>query len=291
LSVVGEARVIFNADDYGLDPAVNAAVASAHRQGVLTSASLMVAAPAAAEAVRLARELPKLGVGLHLTLVDGSPILPAEQVPDLVDVQGLFAADLWRRGFRYFFLPRVRRQLEAEIAAQYAAFADFGLPLDHVNAHKHLHVHPTVLQLLIEIGKRFALRSVRIPCEPLPLARQLAPVQGSAALGVRLLTPWVARMRRVIRSHGLFCNDLLLGLQATGQMDGEHLRRALAIAPAGQVTELYFHPAVEQSPSLRALMPNYRPVAEWQALSAPDLPELLQSRHIRKGTYRDFARG
>ncbi|UTV81746.1 hopanoid biosynthesis-associated protein HpnK [Acidithiobacillus sp. YTS05] len=289
--MANERKVIFNADDFGLDASVNAAVASAHQYGVLNSASLMVSAAAASEAIQLARNLPDLGVGLHLTLVDGYPVLPAAQVPDLVDAHGRFAADLWRRGVRYFFLPRVRRQLAAEIAAQYAAFADSGLHLDHVNAHKHLHAHPTVLHLLIEIGKRFALRAVRIPREPLALARQLAPVTGSAALGARLLLPWVARMRHVIRSQGLFCNDLLLGLQSTGQMDADRLQRALAVVPAGQVTELYFHPAQEQTTQLRQLMPDYRPAAEWRALCAPELAANLRAQGIRTGTYHDFACG
>ena len=287
----GARRVIFNADDFGLDPAVNAAVASAHRQGVLNSASLMVSAAAAAEAISVARSLPDLGVGLHLTLVDGYPVLPAAQVPDLLEEDGRFAADLWRRGFRYFFLPRVRRQLAAEITAQYAAFADSGLRLDHVNAHKHLHAHPTVLNLLIDVGKRFALRAVRIPREPLGMARQLAPVTGSAALGARLLLPWVGRMRRVIHSHGLFCNDLLLGLQSTGQMDAERVRRALAITPVGQVTELYFHPAQAQTEQLRQLMPDYRPMAEWRGLCDPELVACLRAQDIHTGKYDDFARG
>ncbi|MEY2341353.1 hopanoid biosynthesis-associated protein HpnK [Acidithiobacillus sp. IBUN Pt1247-S3] len=288
--MAGDRRVIFNADDFGLDAAVNAAVASAHRQGVLNSASLMVSAAAAAEAIRLARSMPNLGVGLHLTLVDGYPVLPASQVPDLLDENGRFSSDLWRRGFRYFFISRVRRQLAAEISAQYAAFADTGLRLDHVNAHKHLHAHPTVLNLLIEIGQRFALRAVRIPREPVGLARQLAPVSGAAALGAHLLLPWVGRMRRVIRSQGLFCNDLLLGLQSTGQMDAERVRRALATAPVGQVTELYFHPAQEQTAHLRQLMPGYRPVAELQALCDPELTAYLRAQGIHTGNYDDFAR-
>ncbi len=289
--MAGERRIIFNADDFGLDPAVNAAVVSAHRRGILNSASLMVSATAAAEAITLARKLPELGVGLHLTLVDGFPMLPAAQVPDLVDGHGRFAADLWKRGFRYFFLPRVRRQLAAEISAQYAAFADSGLSLDHVNAHKHLHAHPTVLRLLIEIGKRFSLRAVRVPREPLGLARQLAPVSAGTALGARLLSTWAGGMRRVIRAHGLLCNDLLLGLQSTGQMDVRRVRRALAIAPAGQLTELYFHPAEEQTAALRELMPDYRPVGEWQALCDSALVEELCAQGIRTGSYRDFARG
>ncbi len=288
--MVDSPRLIVNADDFGLDPAVNAAVLSAHQGGILRSASLMVSAPAAAEAVAMAKAHPSLAVGLHLTLVDGEPVLPQEQVSALVDASGRFAADLWQRGFHYFFSPRAHRQLRAEIEAQFALFADSGLCLDHANAHKHLHAHPTVLRLMLAVGRRFGLRAVRVPREPLTMARQLAPVGARAALGARLLFPWVNRMQRFIRAQGFGCNDFLLGLLSTGQMDGERLHRALQILPAGSLTELYFHPAQEHSPRLRALMPDYRPVAEWQGLLTL-APDALGRHGIRWGSYGDFFPG
>jgi len=282
-------RIVFNADDFGLDVAVNEAVESAFRDGLLTSASLMVAAPAAADAVARARRLPGLGVGLHLTLVDGRPTLPAAELPDLVDAQGHFAADLWRRGFRYFFLPRVRRQLAAEIRAQFEAFAATGLPLDHANAHKHLHIHPTVLRLLLEIGKDYGLKWVRLPWEPLRLKRCMERLSWQDSLGALLLSPWVRRMRRRIRAAGMACNEILVGLQATGRMDGMALSRALQCLPEGVLAEVYLHPASRQTPLLRQLMPHYRPVAEWQSLLNPDLASYLDEAHFVRGSFRDFS--
>ena len=286
---VGGRRVIFNADDFGLDVAVNEAVESAHRDGVLTTASLMVAAPAAEDAVTRARELPRLGVGLHLTLVDGAPLLPAEQVPDLVDKQGRFAADLWLRGVRYFFLPQVRKQLAAEIRAQFAAFAATGLELDHANAHKHLHLHPTVLTLMLDVGEEFGLRAMRLPWEPLGAAR-CGGAQGLApALWSVFLRPWLARMRRQLDRRRINHNDLLYGLDATGHMDEARLLRMLGCLPATEVTEIYFHPATVQTAALHALMPEYEQHAEWAALMSPRVKNYLRDQDIAKGTFSDFA--
>ncbi|WP_291521756.1 hopanoid biosynthesis-associated protein HpnK [Acidithiobacillus sp.] len=286
---VGGRRVIFNADDFGLDMAVNEAVESAHRDGVLTTASLMVAAPAAEDAVTRARELPRLGVGLHLTLVDGTPLLPAEQVPDLVDKQGRFAADLWLRGVRYFFLPQVRKQLAAEIRAQFAAFAATGLELDHANAHKHLHLHPTVLTLMLDIGEEFGLRAVRLPWEPLEAARCGGAKGWVPALWSVFLRPWLARMRRQLDCRRIMHNDLLYGLDATGHMDEARLLRMLGCLPATGVTEIYFHPATAQTATLHALMPEYEQHAEWAALMSPRVKNYLRDQDIAKGSFSDFA--
>ena len=143
-------RVVFSADDFGLSEAVNEAVERAHRDGILSQASLMVAGPAAGDAIRRARALPSLRVGLHLVVIEGPAISPAAEIPDLVDREGQFPSGQARLGFRYFFRPRVRRQLAHEIRAQFSAFAATGLALDHANAHKHMHLHPTVGRLMID---------------------------------------------------------------------------------------------------------------------------------------------
>src|SRR3984957_6371068 len=159
-------NLIITADDFGAAVEVNEAVERAHRDGILTAASLMVSGAAAADAVRRARAMPSLRVGLHLVLVEGKPVLPAVSVPDLVDAQGNFRTDMARAGAAMFFLPKVRRQLAAEIEAQFAAFAATGLALDHVNAHKHFHLHPTIAGLIVKIGKRHGVKGARVPLEP-----------------------------------------------------------------------------------------------------------------------------
>src|SRR5258708_3373462 len=143
------------------------AVPQARAAGVLTAGSLMVAAPAAADAVRRARDLPNLRVGLHLVLADGSAMLAPDLIPALADGTGRMNSRMFVNGVRFFAFRGVRRQLEAEIRAQFAAFARTGLTLDHVNVHKHFHLHPTLLEMLLRIGREYGVTAVRGPEEPL----------------------------------------------------------------------------------------------------------------------------
>src|SRR5581483_503131 len=122
-------RLIVNADDFGHSPGVNRAVAELHVDGLLTSCSLMVAEPAVEEAVALAKALPRLAVGLHLTVLRGQSVLPPAEVPSLVASGGQFADDRVGVGLRYALLPRARRQVRKEIAAQFERFRVTGLPL------------------------------------------------------------------------------------------------------------------------------------------------------------------
>src|ERR1700730_7760896 len=144
--------LIVTADDFGLHEAVNEAVRQASLDGILTAASLMVAAPAAEAAVRLTAALPKLRVGLHLVLVDGNSVLPQRLVPALVDASGRFLDSMVLNSIRFVASRKIRAQLAAEIRAQFEAFARTGLHLDHVNAHKHFHLHPLILELVLRIG-------------------------------------------------------------------------------------------------------------------------------------------
>ena len=183
-------QLIVTADDFGAAEAVNDAVQRCHENGILTAASLMVSGAAAADAVRRAKALPSLRIGLHLVLVEGKPVLSAMEVPDLVDAGGNFRTDMARAGAAMFFLPKVRRQLEAEIEAQFSAFSATGLSLDHVNAHKHFHLHPTIAGLIVKIGKRYGVRGARVPLEPQDV---LGAIEHHAASGVVALTAPFAR--------------------------------------------------------------------------------------------------
>ncbi len=159
-------RLIVTADDFGASLEVNEAVERAHRSGILTSASLMVGAAAAEDAISRARRLPSLAVGLHLALVRARPVLPASDLPALVGPDGRFPDGLVGSGFRFFFRPSSRVQLEREIRAQFEAFRRTGLELDHVDAHNHMHVHPTVLEIVLRVGREHGLAAVRVPREP-----------------------------------------------------------------------------------------------------------------------------
>ena len=261
---MSQRRLITVADDFGLSPAVNAAVEQAARHGILTSASLMVGAHHAADAVRRAKGLGgRLKVGLHLVVIEGPAVLPHAVIPDLVDANGQFPRDQLRLGARYAFSQSVRRQLAAEIAAQFNAFRATGLPLDHANAHKHMHLHPVVGAVMIRIGREFGLRAIRVPAEP-PSA--------AASFGGRALFHWTKLLRNQARRAGLLTNDRVLGLDQTGQMKPAIVQRLVDTLPPG-LTEMYFHPATETDAILRRTMANYDHAAELQSLLQTKLPD------------------
>ena len=255
--------LIVTADDFGLHQAVNEAVEHAAGAGVLTAASLMVGAPAAADAVRRARSRPGLAVGLHLVLADGHSVLPPQRIPALVDASGRFGEHMARDGMRFFALPSVRRQLEAEIRAQFQAFADTGLVLDHVNAHKHFHLHPTLLEMLLRIGRQFGLAAVRLPREPAWAARRAGPLKGAAS---GLLLPWLSIMRHRLKTAGVAHNDQVFGVSGSGAMDEAALLSILTRLPEG-ASEIYLHPA--RRDGLTPAMRDYRHRDELDALLSP----------------------
>ncbi len=236
----GDRRLIVTADDFGADEAVNEAVERAHVGGILTAASLMVTGHATAEAVERARRLPKLGVGLHIVLVEGRPTLPPEQVPDLVDGDGHFRNNMLRAGIDIFFRPAVRRQLAAEIDAQFAAFAATGLPLDHVNAHKHFHLHPTIAGLILQIGPRYGMRAVRAPVEPAAIINAIEPRQ---IAGIdRIANAYARKAQARLRRAGMLAPDQVFGLAWSGAMSRERFAALIERLPPG-LTEIYCHPA------------------------------------------------
>ncbi len=259
-------QLIVTADDFGLAPPVNAAVEEAHRRGILSAASLMVTASAAADAIARAKRLPQLGVGLHLVLVDGQPALPPEEIPDLVGADGRFPANVTRAGIDFFCRPRARAQLEREIRAQLDLFHQSGLPLDHVNSHHHFHVHPTVAATLVRLAPEYRIKAVRVPHEQ--------PIESWRTVGDRLVPrlvawasqgPWVASLRRQLLRAGIRVNDRVLGLSDTGDMRAERVARYVANLPDG-VSELYVHAATDRWEGADSWPLNYACRGEFEAL-------------------------
>ena len=279
--------LIVTADDFGLDTAVNQAVRQAAEAGVLTAASLMVGAPAAAEAVQLARELPTLRVGLHLVLTDGWPVLPPHELPDVVGPDGRFADQMTRDSFRYCVSARMRRQLRAEIRAQFEAFARTGLTLDHVNTHKHFHTHPGILRDILQVGHDFGLPAMRVPDEPWWFAGRQSPTN---FLTAPLLTPWLALMRERLRDHGVACNDRVFGVACSGRMDEATMLSILERLPHG-VTEIYLHPAVQTQNPLTPSMQQYRHADELAALLSPRVRDAVVATNAARGGYADLLKG
>ena len=256
-------QLIITADDFGASPQVNEAVEIAHREGVLTAASLMVSAPAAADAVARAKTMPKLRVGLHLTLVDDRPTLPPAQIPGLVDRNGMFRSDMARAGAAMFFRPNVRKQLAAEIEAQFKAFAATGLALDHVNTHKHFHMHPTIAAMMFEIGAHYGMNATRVP--------------------FATDHTFAKYLRRRYRAKGMRVADRVYGLQWSGAMTKDRLGAILAALPDG-LSEIYMHPATGPYPGSAK---GYRYAEELAALTDGRIKHLTATL-AQTGGYSDF---
>ena len=268
-------KLIITADDFGLDRAVNDAVEAGHSRGVLTAASLMVTGAAAEDAVARAKRLPRLGVGLHLVLVDGTPALPPGQIPDLVDGSGKFPKNAVATGIRIFCSGAARRQAAAEIRAQLEAFRSTGLPLDHVNAHHHFHLHPVVQRVLIELAPEFGIKAVRVPFEPRQAAAQADGHRAWFAAGI-LEGQFALLLRRRLDAAGIAHNDHIFGLADSGAMTGERVRRYLEVLPEG-VSEIYLHPATRP---VAAYPAHYLSRGEYEALIDPRGASALARRGI-----------
>ncbi len=264
-------QVIFTADDFGLCTEVNEAIEVAHRDGALSAASLMVAAPAASDAVARARRMPRLRVGLHLTLVDGRSLLPAHEIPDLVDGSGAFSTRLVAASVRWFFSLAARAQLRREIRAQFEAFRATGLALDHVNAHNHIHLHPTVLGMMLDIAPEFGSPAIRLPLER----------------PAGFIAPWLWLMRRRLRAAGLRHNDGLVGLRASGHLTAGRVLAALNSLGEG-VTEFYFHPAIRTTAALEGAAPGYDRTGELAALTSSEVAQKLAGLGLKPLGYRDL---
>lgn len=280
---MGEARrLIVTADDFGASLEVNSAVEQAHLEGILTAASLMVAGDAAGDAVERARRLPGLGVGLHLVLVEGRPVLPPEQIPALVDAAGQFRSDMVRTALTIFASPSARRQLAAEIEAQFAAFAATGLKLDHVNAHKHFHLHPTIASAILRAGKRHGMSAMRAPIEPPAV---IAAIDGTPRrAGIEHL--WAKVLRRRLRKAGVTVPDNVFGLAWSGAFTAPKLLALLENLPSG-LTEIYAHPALGPYPGSA---PGYRYADELAALTDPLAKAAITRNGIARGRFADFDR-
>ncbi|MBV8683704.1 MAG: hopanoid biosynthesis-associated protein HpnK [Caulobacteraceae bacterium] len=277
-------RLIVTADDFGAGESVNIAVERAHREGILTAASLMVGAPGAADAVARAHALPSLRVGLHLVLVEGRPVLPPERVPLLLDADGCFRTDMARAGAQIFFSPAARKQLAAEVRAQFEAFAATGLPLDHVNAHKHFHLHPTIAGAVLREAARFGCRGARVPIEPRAVIRAIEPPSRTYPIDVVVDTV-AALCRARFRRAGLLIPDRVFGLAWSGAMTTPRLRGLIEALPSG-LSEIYLHPGLDGG--FEGAAPGYRYVDEFAALVDRSVADATRRAEVSLGGFADF---
>jgi hopanoid biosynthesis associated protein HpnK len=269
-------RLIVNADDFGRSAAINEAVIRAHREGILTTASLMVNEPVCDQAVQLAKENPQLGVGLHLTLLMGRAALAPGLIPGLVNERGEFSNAPAATGARYFFNHELRAQLRVEIHAQFDRFRATGLPLDHVNGHLHMHLHPVVFRILMEDAQQLGITHLRLTREPfwmdVPLARGNRLYRAAHAL-IYFCLAWNARPR--LRRMGIHHTERVFGLLQNARVNEDYVCRLLPLLPTGD-SELYSHPSLDE----------FRP--EFEALISPRVKALVASENIQLIRYQDL---
>jgi hopanoid biosynthesis associated protein HpnK len=236
---------IINADDFGFSQGVNQAIIQAHREGFLTSTSLMVTGAAAAEAVQLAQAHPYLGVGLHLVLVCGKGALPLGEIPHLVNAQGEFSDDPTAAGLRYQFNPAARQELRQEIRAQLELFRQTGLPLSHVDGHLHLHLHPVVMDILCGLAAEFGIPFIRLPREELGFTLNCDRKNlFNKLLWSSVFGALCRQGEKKLTQHSIGFLERVYGLLQTGQVTEEYLLQLVPQIQANRI-EIYAHPAIE----------------------------------------------
>ncbi|HSY43053.1 MAG TPA: hopanoid biosynthesis-associated protein HpnK [Candidatus Acidoferrum sp.] len=269
-------RLIVNADDFGLSHSVNEAVIRAHLEGILTSASLMVNEAGFDEAVKLAKENPKLGVGLHVSLLHGHSALPPEKIPGLVNAHQEFSNNPVGAGMKYFFDDGLREQLQAEIRAQFEKFRSTGLPLDHVNGHLHLHLHPVIFKILMEDADAFGIRHLRLTRDCLARSRRMSRGYHFYRVSHAAIFEWLSsRVREPLRQKNIKHAQITFGLLQDGRVDEEYVLKLLPELPEGD-SELYAHPSLDKFKH------------EFNALISPRVREYIQKLGIQLIRYQDL---
>jgi hopanoid biosynthesis associated protein HpnK len=269
-------RLIVNADDFGLSRSVNEAVIRAHCEGILMTASLMVNESSFDEAVKLAKQNPKLGVGLHLTLLQGHSTLPQGKIPGLVNARGEFSNNPVGVGLNYFFKRNQYDQLRSEIHAQFEKFYTTGLPLDHVNGHLHLHLHPVVFHILMEDADKLGIRHLRLTRDCLSRSRKMSRGHWFYRISHAAIYEWLSnRASEPLRQRGIRHAQITFGLLQNSQVDEEYTLKLLTELPTGD-SELYSHPSLDEFKH------------EFDALISPRVKELVKKIGIELIRYQDL---
>jgi hopanoid biosynthesis associated protein HpnK len=279
-------RLIVNADDFGLSPEVNAGVIRAHRNGILRSASLMVAEPAAKDAGELARQNPALDVGLHVVVCRGRSILDAAHLPGAVDASGRFVENPVLAGMRYFFDRSMRTKMTDELRAQVERHLELVGYLNHIDGHLNFHVHPLFADILIDLAVEYKVPCIRLPRESvmttLRLRRNNVPSKLIESVIFRTLS---RRTRRMMTERGLRSTDSLFGLHQSGHLDEDYIVGVIDQLRDG-TTELYFHPAVD----VGNIPPSAAAQLEVEILTSSRVREAIERNGIGLITFADLSK-
>jgi len=266
-------RLIVNADDFGLCSGVNAAVQTAHTAGLLTSATVMANMPAADEAVRIARQLPSLGLGVHLNLIEGKPISDAGQVSSLLGRDGEFGFSAAGLAIASLKSKTVRRAIAIELTSQIQWLCDSGIKPTHLDSHRHFHIFPSILPIVSGLAERFGIPAVRFPYEPAGLCRRPWPSVDAKSRRRAFVVRNMARAA-LLRRRNFFKNDFLFGIAHTGKINTEFWS-VLAKSPFDATIELMTHPGLADGldPARTRLVEERK--VELDALCSPGIKEMV----------------
>jgi hopanoid biosynthesis associated protein HpnK len=235
-------RLIVNADDFGLTSGINRAIVELHRAGVLTSTTLMANAGATGDAIHLAHSNPSLGIGCHIVLADGAPILPPSEVPTLVDKDTDCFPPKLTTFLRRLFTGQIRSaEIEAEASAQIARLQSRGLQLTHIDTHKHTHMFPAVLRPVLRAARAAGIHAIRNPFEPewaVHATPRASILRSAEVWALRRFGPY---FRRVLAEEEFCTTDGTIAVAATGVVNAGTVRSLLQRMPEG-TWELVTHP-------------------------------------------------
>ncbi len=277
--------LIVTADDFGISRNTNEAIIKAHREGILTGASLAVTGEAFEHAVELAKANPRLSIGLHIVLVQGKSALHHEKIPSLVDKDNNFSNNPTLAGLRYFFCPSTFSEIRDEVEAQTDKFLSSGLQLDFINGHLNIHVHPRVFNIIMELTDGLPVKNFRLPRDA--LFRTLKYDHGRIASKLFHHFTFSMLSRRCIgplKLNGFYFTDRVYGLLQSGDMNAEYVSSLIRDMPEG-MSEMYFHPCIMPCAEYSRWMPDYSPEEELGVLTSREVKELLHSNSIRLADY------
>ena len=238
-------HLIVNADDFGLSPEVNAGIVRAHRDGILRSASLMVAEPAALPAAELARDNPGLDVGLHAVVCQGRSILDSSRLGAALNASGEFIDSPVAAGMRYFFDRSLRAAMTDELRAQVERHLELVGYLNHIDGHLNFHVHPLFADILVNLAVEYKVPCIRLPRERVMTTIRLRRDNATRKLVESAIFRTLSRRtRRMMTERGLTSTDALFGLHQSGHLSEDYVVGVIDRIRDG-TTELYFHPAAD----------------------------------------------
>ena len=282
-------HLVVNADDFGTDPAVNAAVARAHACGILTSASLMVAAPHAEEAVAFAKANPGLGVGVHLCIVQNRAAAPAAKIPSLADPDGNLPRSPFALSVRLRCDRRLAADIKTELRAQMDRFLATGLQPSHLDAHMHTHMDPRVLGIAIGLAREYRVPFVRAPFESIRPSFHCARARLPGKLArLAIFGPMGLWTKLALRRAGLRTADVVFGALDSGHVTGDFVLACIGHLRDG-VSEIFSHPATSTTPALARMQPGYEHSAELESLCSPEARRMIERDRIHLTNFRTLA--